>query len=64
MFPSGDNGGHWPSQRVSNTILALAVTRLLISKGGVGTTNNQVTSPSPSHPHPQHAIAPTQLQKY
>jgi len=42
VFPSGDNAGHWPSQRASNSILALAVTRILISKGGAGTISNQV----------------------
>jgi hypothetical protein len=41
VFPAGDNAGHWPSQRASNTILTLAVTRVLISKGGAGTKNNQ-----------------------
>jgi intracellular protein transport protein USO1 len=40
-FPPGDNAGHWPPQRANNTILALAVTRILISKGGSGTKNNQ-----------------------
>ena len=42
LIPLGHNHGHWPSQRVSNTILSLAVTRILISKGGAGTTSNQV----------------------
>ena len=45
VFPSGDNAGHWPQQRASNTILSLAVTRILISKGGAGTINNQVVPP-------------------
>jgi intracellular protein transport protein USO1 len=42
VLPSGDNAGHWPPQRVNNTILSLAVTRMLISRGGTGTKNNQV----------------------
>ena len=41
VLPLGDNAGHWPPQRSNNTILALAVTRILISKGGVGTISNQ-----------------------
>lgn len=43
IFPTGDNAGHWPTQRANNTILALAVTRILISKGGAGTLSNQVS---------------------
>jgi len=41
VLPSGDNAGHWPPQRTSNTILALAVTRVLIPKGGTVTLGNQ-----------------------
>ena len=41
ILPTGDNAGHWPPQRANNTIFTLAVTRILISKGGTGTKNNQ-----------------------
>jgi hypothetical protein len=42
VLPSGDNAGHWPLQRANNTILCLGVSRILIFKGGAGTSNNQV----------------------
>jgi hypothetical protein len=44
LIPTGNNAGHWPSQRANNTVLILAVTRILITKGGAGTLNNQVHS--------------------
>ena len=44
LIPTGNNAGHWPSQRANNTVLILAVARILITKGGAGTLNNQVHS--------------------
>jgi hypothetical protein len=57
IFPSGDNAGHWPSQRAGNTILSLAVTRILISKGGAGTTSNQVSPISRNKNNRKEALA-------
>src|SRR5579862_9731530 len=42
LIPMGNNAGHWPSQRANHTVLILAVARILSTKGGAETLNNQV----------------------